>query len=215
LKNYICIGIGGSYLGPEFVYEALRFEKKAQANSEGKTLRFLANIDPIDLSRALEGLDLEETLFIVISKTFTTAETMLNARTVKQLIIDHYRAKECEEVPVDDQLFIEHHVCAISTNLKATNEFGIQEANVFGFWDWVGGRYSVSSAVGLLPLALFYGYDIVQEFLTGLHSVDKGLYNDMTTVVNYCKNAPTMLGLIGFYNTYICGHSSRAILPYC
>ena len=103
---------------------------------------------------------------------------MLNARTVKKVIIDHYRNKLSDEElkAIEDDLFIQHHVCAVSSNLKATSEFGIDKGNVFGFWDWVGGRYSVSSAVGLLPLALYYGFDIVQEFLTGLHSVDKGIY---------------------------------------
>jgi glucose-6-phosphate isomerase len=96
IKNFVCIGIGGSYLGPEFVYEALKFEDEAKLSSAGFNLRFLANVDPIDFSRAMSGLDIEETLFIVISKTLTTAETMLNARSMKRFVLDYYRAEGVE-----------------------------------------------------------------------------------------------------------------------
>jgi glucose-6-phosphate isomerase len=98
----------------------------------------------------------------------------------------------------------------VSTNLTATKDFGIKDENVFGFWDWVGGRFSVSSAVGVLPLSLQFGYDLVEEFLSGLNSVDTHFNKESTG-----QNVPVMLGLIGFYNTYICGHESRALLPYC
>lgn len=101
-------------------------------------------------------------------------------------------------------------MCAVSTNLAATQSFGIKDENVFGFWDWVGGRFSVSSAVGVLPLSLQYGYDLVEEFLKGLNSVDTHFKTENTE-----SNASVMLGLIGFYNTYICGLNSRALLPYC
>lgn len=101
------------------------------------------------------------------------------------------------------------HLCAVSTNLEATAKFGIKSENVFGFWDWVGGRYSVSSAVGLLPLSLFFGYENVQRFLDGLHDVDTDFAASEASL-----NGAVMLGLIGFYNTYICGLESRAILPY-
>jgi glucose-6-phosphate isomerase len=101
-------------------------------------------------------------------------------------------------------------VCAVSTNLTGTAQFGIQEDAVFGFWDWVGGRYSVSSAVGLLPLSLFYGFDVMKSFLNGLNAVDQSLKGD-----DELGEAVTMLALIGWYNTYICNYNSRAILPYC
>ena len=154
LVNIVAIGIGGSFLGPEFVYEALRYDPACRESSKGMTLKFLANVDPIDFFRATDGLDVEETLFVIVSKTFTTAETMLNARTSRKHILDHYKVGEDQVAEV-----LGKHLCAVSTNLAATKEFGIKDENVFGFWNWVGGRYSVSSAVGLLPLNLVYGYE--------------------------------------------------------
>jgi len=159
LKNVCAIGIGGSFLGPEFVYEALRYDPACKAASSGYNLKFLANVDPTDFFRAVEGLDVEETLFIIVSKTFTTAETMLNARTCKNHIKEAYKSKVTDEAQWD--AIFGSHLCAVSTNLKSTKEFGIKDENVFGFWEWVGGRFSVSSAVGVLPLSLFYGYDNV------------------------------------------------------
>jgi len=167
-------------------------------------LKFLANVDPIDFERVTDGIDVETTLFIIVSKTFTTAETMMNARMVKKLILSHYN-KDGESSDV-----LGCHLAAVSTNLKATKEFGIREENVFGFWDWVGGRFSVSSAVGLLPLSLQYGYDLVEKFLAGLNSIDSHFLSEQAS-----QNVPLLLGLIGFYNTYICGLNSRALLPYC
>lgn len=154
LKNVVSIGIGGSYLGVEFVYEALRKESGAAAGSDGRRLRFLANVDPVDVSRACEGLDPETTLVVVISKTFTTAETMLNAKTLRDWLV---RSMSATSPSVSEADITRHHIAAVSTNLTATTAFGINPDNVFGFWDWVGGRYSVSSAVGVLPLALHYG----------------------------------------------------------
>jgi glucose-6-phosphate isomerase len=207
LKSFVCIGIGGSYLGPEFVYEALRHDKTAKSASTGFSLNFLANVDPIDFARAMEGVDIEETLFIVISKTLTTAETMLNARSAKRFLLDYYKQAYPD---VAEKEFVSRHVCAVSTNLEGTSQFGIAPENVFGFWDWVGGRFSVSSAVGLLPLSLFYGYSVMSSFLEGMHDVDCEIYDSDSE-----SRWPMMLGLTGWYNTYICGHNSRAILPYC
>jgi glucose-6-phosphate isomerase len=102
-------------------------------------------------------------------------------------------------------------MCAVSTNLPETKKFGVKDERVFGFWDWVGGRYSVCSAVGVLPLSLHYGFENVQSFLNGVKSVDEHFRNTK----DFSKNVPALLGLIGFYNNYICGHASRAILPYC
>ena len=132
------------------------------------TLRFIANIDPVDKARALEGLDLEETLFIIVSKTFTTAETMLNAKACQRLVLEHY----WEIQGVESSEILSKHFCAVSTNLKETAAFGISDENVFGFWDWVGGRYSVSSAVGILPLSLVFGYRNAGLFLNGMHDMD-------------------------------------------
>ena len=171
-------------------------------------LRFLANVDPIDLARALDGVDIEEALFVIVSKTFTTAETMLNARTCRSHIVDSYKQKDPN---VDENAALKAHLCAVSTNLTATEQFGIANENVFGFWDWVGGRFSVSSAVGLLPLSLYFGFDIMQEFLSGLADIDAHLTSTTLTT----QNAPVMIGLIGFYTNYIQDIQSRAILPYC
>jgi len=147
-------------LGPEFVYEALKYDATCSESSKGRTLKFLANVDPTDFFRSTDGLDVEQTLFIIVSKTFTTAETMLNARTCRKHILDYYK-KINDGKEIDESAILGKHLCAVSTNLSATKEFGILDENVFGFWNWVGGRYSVSSAVGVLPLSLFYGFDNV------------------------------------------------------
>jgi len=156
LTTVVSIGIGGSYLGPEFIAEALSTDPVAAAEAQGRSLKFLANVDPIDFKRQMEGVDIETTLFVIVSKTFTTAETMLNARSVKNTLVEFAAAKGLDSATV-----LSNHLCACSTNLSATKQFGIRDENVFGFWDWVGGRFSGSSAVGLLPLSLHYGYDIM------------------------------------------------------
>ncbi|CAJ1434746.1 unnamed protein product, partial [Effrenium voratum] len=162
LTDVLCIGIGGSYLAVEFVHEALRTDPTGAASSKGRQLRFLANVDPIDVKRALAGLKAETTLVIVISKTFTTAETMLNARTVKSWLVKELGSEQA----------IAKHVAACSTALDKTKAFGIDSENVFGFWDWVGGRFSVCSAVGVVPLSLQYGFEVVQKFLSGARAMD-------------------------------------------
>ena len=209
LRNTVVIGIGGSYLGPEFVFEAMREDAACKKAAAGRTLKFLANVDPIDFHRAMEGLDIEETLVVINSKTFTTAETMLNAATVKNHIIEHYRAKHPEVQNVLD--FVQPHFCAVSTNLPLTAQFGVADERVFGFWDWVGGRYSVTSAVGVLPLSLHYGFEPVRQFLDGARAMD----DHFRYTHDPAQNLPMLLGLIGFYNAYVCGYNTRAILPYC
>lgn len=206
LKNVVVIGIGGSYLGIEFVYEAIRYHPSCVKSAAGRTIRFLANVDPNDFARATNGLDPEETLIVVNSKTFTTAETMLNARTARDWILKHYKGQKAG----DDKEITSKHICAVSTNLKDTGAFGIADESVFGFWEWVGGRYSVCSAVGVLPLSLHFGYDIVRQFLDGAHNIDRHFYDTR----DIKKNIPMMLGLVGFYNVTILEHDSRAILPY-
>ena len=169
-------------------------------------------MDPIDICRAIEDVDFEETMFVIVSKTFTTAETMLNARTIKRKIVAFF----ADKVPNSDpEAALKAHLCAVSTNHEATDAFGIARENVFGFWDWVGGRFSVSSAVGLLPLSLHYGFETLSQFLKGLASVDSSLVAAVQGEGDLTSSPVAMLGLIGFYNTYICGIESRAILPYC
>ena len=198
LTDVVAIGIGGSYLGPEFVAEAIRNDPAAAKAAVGRRLHFLANVDPTDSARALEGFDPATTLVVVISKTFTTAETMLNARTVRAWLV----AKLGEKA-------VAKHMIAVSTNLKEVAAFGIDPKNAIGFWDWVGGRYSVTSAVGLVPLALQYGWTAVSKFLAGAHAIDRHLLEAPIE-----KNLPILLGLFGVWNSSFLGHHTRALLPY-
>lgn len=201
LKDIVCIGIGGSYLGVEFVHEAVRHSPEAKSHSAGKRLRFLANVDPIDVARALEDLDPASTLVVVISKTLTTAETMMNARTVKRWL----------QCALGDK-GLDKHMCAVSTNVSGCEAFGITKDRVFGFCDWVGGRYSVCSPVGVLPLALIYGSKVVDAFLSGARNVDEcvsdGLNSGKMTI-------PMMMAWMSWLNSTYHGFGSVAILPYC
>lgn len=198
LTDVVAVGIGGSYLGPEFVYEALRMDPTAHAAASGRRLRFLANVDPVDVARATEGLQPETTLVVVISKTFTTAETMLNARTMRQWV--------CDALGADA---VGKHFVAVSTNVDGVAKFGIERENVFGFWDWVGGRFSVCSAVGVVPLALQYGFGVVEDFLKGARDID-----DHFRTAPVESNLPMLLGLIGVWNSTYLGYPTRALLPY-
>eukprot|EP00244_Chara_vulgaris_P001583 TRINITY_DN1253_c0_g1_i2.p1 TRINITY_DN1253_c0_g1~~TRINITY_DN1253_c0_g1_i2.p1 ORF type:complete len:562 (-),score=127.61 TRINITY_DN1253_c0_g1_i2:582-2267(-) len=199
LTDVVCIGIGGSFLGPLFVHTALQTEPKCAEAAGKRQLRFLSNVDPIDVALALDGLKPETTLVVIVSKTFTTAETMLNAKTVRSWIIASL-GKDA----------VAKHMVAVSTNLKLVSEFGIDTANAFAFWDWVGGRFSVCSAVGVAPLALQYGFENVEKFLQGAWDVDKH-FRDASLE----SNIPVLLGLIGVWNATFLGYPSRAILPYC
>jgi glucose-6-phosphate isomerase len=198
LTDVVAIGIGGSFLGPLFVHSALETDPSAQELSKGRSLRFLSNVDPVDASIALKGLSQETTLVVVVSKTFTTAETMLNARTCRTWITSKLGADA-----------VSKHMIAVSTNLKLVKEFGIDPENAFAFWDWVGGRYSVTSAVGVLPLSLHYGFEKVEEFLQGTWSMDQHFRNTPLE-----KNLPVLLGLLSVWNVTFLGYPARAILPY-
>lgn len=129
-----------------------------------RTLKFIANVDPFDALQNFDALNHETTLFVVISKTFTTRETILNAKTARNWLIEKYSASQDT---FDPQSIVSSHMCAVSTNLKGTKEFGILDSRVFKFWDWVGGRFSVCCAVGALPLSLVFGFDIFKKFLSG------------------------------------------------
>ncbi|KAL4426849.1 hypothetical protein ABPG77_006635 [Micractinium sp. CCAP 211/92] len=198
LTNVVSIGIGGSALGPLFVHTALSTDPEAMAQAAGRQLVFLANVDPVDAVRALHSLDPETTLVVIVSKTFTTAETMLNARTVRAWLTERLGAEA-----------VSKHMIAVSTNLKAVADFGLDPENAFGFWDWVGGRFSVSSAVGMVPLSLHYGFPIMERFLQGMHAMDE---HYRTTPLQ--DNLPALLGLLNVWNTTFLGHSTTAILPY-
>jgi len=203
LRNIISVGIGGSYLGPEFLHEVLKTEEEGINSSLGYQLRFLANVDPVDVERTCADLDPEETLIIVVSKTFYTAETMLNARTMRQWLWDFMG---------DDIDVVRKHVVACSSvsateNVKA---FGIDTENYFfRFWDWVGGRYSVCGAAGAVPISLLYGYDLFEKFLEGARSMDQHFLNAPMK-----KNIPIIMGLLGVWNSSFMGYNSRALIPY-
>jgi glucose-6-phosphate isomerase len=197
LTDVVAVGIGGSFLGPLFVHTALRTNPEAMHESRG-ALRFLANVDPVDVARALNGLSQETTLVVIVSKTFTTAETMLNARTVRTWITSAL-GKDA----------VAKHMVAVSTNLKLVADFGIDPENAFAFWDWIGGRYSVCSAVGMLPLSLHYGFDLMQQFLAGAHDVDEHFHT-----APFERNLPVLLGLTSVWNVSFLNCPARAILPY-
>ncbi|AQA02155.1 glucose-6-phosphate isomerase [Mycobacterium sp. MS1601] len=192
IKTVVNIGIGGSDLGPVMVYQALRHYADA-----GISARFVSNVDPADLVATLADLDPASTLFIVASKTFSTLETLTNATAARRWLTD----------ALGDAAVSKHFV-AVSTNKKLVDEFGIDTANMFGFWDWVGGRYSVDSAIGLSVMAVI-GKEAFADFLSGFHLVDEHF---RTAPIE--SNAPALLGLIGLWYSNFFGAQSRAVLPY-
>ncbi|TRW82039.1 glucose-6-phosphate isomerase [Mycolicibacterium sp. 018/SC-01/001] len=192
IRTVVNIGIGGSDLGPVMVYQALRHYVDA-----GISARFVSNVDPTDLVAKLDGLDPATTLFIVASKTFSTLETLTNATAARRWLTDALG---------DDA--VSKHFVAVSTNAKLVDEFGIDTENMFGFWDWVGGRYSVDSAIGLSVMAAI-GKERFAEFLAGFHLVDEHF---RTAPLE--DNAPVLLGLIGLWYNNFFGAETRAVLPY-
>ncbi|GCE36245.1 MULTISPECIES: glucose-6-phosphate isomerase [Rhodococcus] len=194
IKTVVNIGIGGSDLGPVMVYRALRHYADA-----GISVRFISNVDPADLVRSLNGLDPATTLFIVASKTFSTLETLTNATAARRWLLGG--------LGLGNEAVAKHFV-AVSTHADRVAEFGIDTANMFGFWDWVGGRYSVDSAIGLSVMAAI-GKERFAEFLAGFHAVDEHF---RTAPLE--ENAPVLLGLIGLWYSNFFGAESRAVLPY-
>jgi glucose-6-phosphate isomerase len=192
ITTVVNIGIGGSDLGPVMVYQALRHYADA-----GVTARFVSNVDPADLVAKLVGLEPASTLFIVASKTFSTLETLTNATAARRWLTDSLG---------DDA--VSKHFVAVSTNEKLVDEFGIDTDNMFGFWDWVGGRYSVDSAIGLSVMAVI-GKERFAEFLAGFHVIDEHF---RTTPLE--ANAPVLLGLVGLWYNEFFDAQSRVVLPY-
>lgn len=192
IKTVVNIGIGGSDLGPVMVYQALRHYADA-----GISARFVSNVDPADLVAKLDGLDPATTLFIIASKTFSTLETLTNATAARRWLTD----------ALGDAAVSKHFV-AVSTNKKLVDSFGINTANMFGFWDWVGGRYSVDSAIGLSVMAVI-GREAFADFLSGFHIVDRHF-----ATAPLESNAPALLGLIGLWYSDFFGAETRAVLPY-
>ncbi|WP_319430432.1 glucose-6-phosphate isomerase [Mycobacterium sp. RTGN5] len=192
IKTVVNIGIGGSDLGPVMVYQALRHYADA-----GISARFVSNVDPADLVAKLDGLEPATTLFIIASKTFSTLETLTNATAARRWLTD----------TLGDAAVSKHFV-AVSTNKKLVDEFGINTDNMFGFWDWVGGRYSVDSAIGLSVMAVI-GREAFADFLSGFHLVDRHF-----ATAPLESNAPALLGLIGLWYSGFFGAETRAVLPY-
>ena len=202
IETVVNIGIGGSDLGPVMVYEAL----KPYADA-GITARFISNIDPTDVAEKVSDLDPETTLFIVASKTFGTLETLTNARVAREWLISSLReagaldGKEASEA-------VAKHFVAVSTALDKVAAFGIDPENAFGFWDWVGGRYSVDSAIGT-SLAIVFGPKVFAEFLAGFHAMDEHF-----RTAPLAQNVPVLMGLLNIWNVNFLGAETHAVLPY-
>ncbi len=194
IKNIVNIGIGGSDLGPAMAYEVLR-----SYTQRDLTFRFVSNVDGADLHEAVRDLDPAETLFIVASKTFTTIETITNATSARNWLLTGLRA---------DQDAVAKHFVALSTNAEKVEEFGIDTANMFEFWDWVGGRYSYDSAIGL-SLMIAIGPERFREMLDGFHLVDEHFRTAPPE-----ENAPLLLGLLGVWYGAFFDAQSHAVLPY-
>ncbi|AWW33037.1 glucose-6-phosphate isomerase [Echinicola strongylocentroti] len=193
IKSLVNIGIGGSDLGPVMVTEALK-----PYQYESLDIHFVSNVDGTHMAETLKKVDAETTLFFIASKTFTTQETMTNAHTARSWFLDHAK----------DEAAVAKHFVALSTNAESVSEFGIDTDNMFAFWDWVGGRYSLWSAIGL-PIACAIGFDQYEKLLEGAHAVDKHFRG-----ADLESNIPVLLALIGIWNTNFLGAASEAILPY-
>src|SRR6478609_1156703 len=194
VKNIVNIGIGGSDLGPAMAYEVLR-----SFTERSLTVRFVSNVDGADLHEAVRDLDPAETLFIVASKTFTTIETITNATSARSWLLDGLGG---------DEKAVAKHFVALSTNAEKVADFGIDTANMFEFWDWVGGRYSFDSAIGL-SLMIAIGPDRFREMLDGFHLVDEHFRTAPAEA-----NAPLLLGLLGVWYGAFFDAQSHAVLPY-
>ena len=193
IRNVINIGIGGSDLGPVMAYEALRFYSQRDL-----TFRFVSNVDGTDFAEATRDLDPEETLFIISSKTFTTLETMTNAHTARDWLLQTLKHPAA----------VARHFVTVSTNAMEVTKFGIDTANMFEFWDWVGGRYSMDSAIGLSTM-IAIGPDHFRAMLNGFHQMDEHF-----RTAPFERNLPVLMGLIGLWNNNFFGAQTVAVLPY-
>jgi glucose-6-phosphate isomerase len=194
IRNIVNVGIGGSDLGPVMAYEALR-----HYSERALTFRFVSNVDGTDFAEAVRDLDPAETLFIISSKTFTTLETMTNAHTARSWLLSGLKG---------DEPAVARHFVAVSTNANEVAKFGIDTANMFGFWDWVGGRYSMESAIGLSTM-IAIGPDNFRAMLGGFHEMDEHFRN-----APFKRNLPVLLGLLGIWYTNFFGAQTVAVLPY-
>jgi glucose-6-phosphate isomerase len=193
IANIVNIGIGGSDLGPVMAYEALRHYSQRDL-----VVRFVSNVDPADFLEATRGLDPEQTLFIVCSKTFTTQETLVNAHAARDWCL----------AALKDEAAVAKHFVAVSTNAAGVRQFGIDPDNMFGFWDWVGGRYSMDSAIGLSTMVAI-GPDHFRDMLSGFHAVDTHFRE-----APFERNLPVLMGLLAIWNNNFLGAATVAVLPY-
>jgi glucose-6-phosphate isomerase len=194
IRNIVNIGIGGSDLGPVMAYEALKYY-----SDRAMTFRFVSNVDATDLAEAVRDLDPSETLFIVSSKTFTTLETMTNAQTARSWLVSGFGG---------DERSVAKHFVAVSTNAAEVSKFGIDTANMFEFWDWVGGRYSMDSAIGLSTM-IAIGPDNFRSMLHGFHQIDEHF-----RTAPFNRNLPVLMGLLTIWYNDFFGAQTVAILPY-
>jgi glucose-6-phosphate isomerase len=194
IRNVINVGIGGSDLGPVMAYEALK-----HYSDRAMTFRFVSNVDGTDFAEAVVGLDAAETLFIISSKTFTTLETMTNAHTARDWSLAGLGG---------DEKSVAKHFVAVSTNAAEVSKFGIDTANMFGFWDWVGGRYSMDSAIGLSTM-LAVGPENFQSMLSGFHQMDEHFRS-----APFDKNLPVLMGLLGLWYNDFFGAQTVGVMPY-
>ncbi|MBB1367091.1 glucose-6-phosphate isomerase [Pseudoalteromonas sp. SR44-5] len=193
VKDVVSIGVGGSNLGPQMATEAL----KSYADDSLK-VHYVSNVDGVQIASVLKDIDPETTLFVISSKTFTTSETMTNAKTAVAWFLES----------ADDKQAIAKHFVAVSTNLEKTAAFGIADENVFTMWDWVGGRFSLWSAIGL-PIALYLGFDAFEAILEGAFEVDEHF-----KTAEFAENVPLLMALLSLWNTSFLGFDSQVILPY-
>ena len=194
IRNVVNIGIGGSDLGPAMAYDALRAYSRRDMQ-----FRFVSNVDGADLLESIYGFDAAETLFIMSSKTFTTLETLTNARSARDWLLGALGG---------DDAAVAKHFVAVSTNAEKVAEFGIDTANMFEFWDWVGGRYSMWSAIGL-SLMIAIGPDAFRELLAGAHAMDEHF-----RTAPFDANLPVLMGLLGYWYRDVLDAQTQAIVPY-
>lgn len=203
-RNTLVVALGGFSLGPQFVVEALHEETAASAAAEGRSIRFLNNIDPTAFTKATSQLDPAETLVVIIDKNFDSTETMMNARTIRYWLV-----KKLAVGGITDKEIIAKHFIAVTCNATRCRSFGIRPENIFEIWDWVNPRYSLCSAAGLLPLSLHFSYAVVEGIIQGAHDMDEHFFNAPLR-----DNMPVILGLLGVWNSTFLGYSTRAIVPY-
>jgi glucose-6-phosphate isomerase len=203
-RNTLVVALGGFFLGPQFVATALHEDTTASAAAHGRTIRFLANVDPTAFTKATSDLDPAETLVVVVDKNFDSTDVMMNARTVRTWLAQNLAASGS----VDKEIVARHFV-AVSCNAKRCRAFGLRPENIFEIGAWVNPRYSLCSPAGLLPLALHFSYEVVEAIIHGAHSMDTHFFNAPLR-----DNIPVILGLLGVWNSTFLGYSTRAIVPY-